>query len=114
MKQGEIWLINLDPAICAEIRKTRPAVIVNDNSLGKLPLKVIVPVTDWKEKYSFAPWMVRIHPDKQNNLIKISSADCFQMRSISENRFIRKLGHIEKEKLLELQEALAKVLSIPF
>jgi len=48
MKQGEIWLINLNPSIGAEIKKTRPALIVNDNSLGKLPLKVIVPITDWK------------------------------------------------------------------
>ena len=44
MKQGEIWLINLDPAIGAEIKKTRPAIILNDNSLGKLPLKIIVPL----------------------------------------------------------------------
>jgi mRNA interferase MazF len=40
MKQGEIWLINLDPTVGAEIRKTRPAVVVSDNSLGKLPLKI--------------------------------------------------------------------------
>ncbi len=46
MKQGEIWQINLDPTIGAEIQKVRPAVIVNDNSLGKLPLKIIVPITD--------------------------------------------------------------------
>ena len=45
MKQGDIWLINLDPTIGAEIKKTRPVVIVNDNSLGKLPLKVIIPLT---------------------------------------------------------------------
>lgn len=51
MKQGEIWLINLDPTIGAEIKKTRPAIIVNDNSLGKLPLKIIVPLTDWKGRY---------------------------------------------------------------
>ena len=51
MKQGEVWLINLNPTIGAEIKKTRPAVIVNDDALGKLPLKVIVPVTDWKDKY---------------------------------------------------------------
>jgi len=49
MKQSEIWLINLDPTIGAEIKKTRPAIIVNDNSLGKLPLKIIVPLTDWKK-----------------------------------------------------------------
>ena len=46
MKQGEIWLINLDSTVGAEIKKTRPAIIVNDNALGILPLKIIVPVTD--------------------------------------------------------------------
>lgn len=58
MKQGEIWLINLDPTVGSEIRKTRPAVVVNDDTLGKLPLKVIVPLTDWKEHYEMVPWMV--------------------------------------------------------
>lgn len=55
MKRGEVWLLNLDPTVGAEIRKTRPVVIVNDNALGKLPLKIIVPLTDWKEKYQIAP-----------------------------------------------------------
>ncbi|NCB47644.1 type II toxin-antitoxin system PemK/MazF family toxin [bacterium] len=61
MKQGEIWYINLDPTIGAEIQKVRPAVIFNDNALGKLPLKIIVPITDWKQRYEIAPWMVN-HP----------------------------------------------------
>ena len=47
MKQTEIWLINLDPTIGSEIIKTRPAIIVNDDNLGILPLKIIVPITDW-------------------------------------------------------------------
>lgn len=55
MKQGEIWLINLDPTIGAEIKKVRPAIIVNNNAIGKLPLKVVVPITDWKERYELAP-----------------------------------------------------------
>jgi mRNA interferase MazF len=46
MLRGEIWLINLDPTVRSEIRKTRPAVIVNDDSVGALPLKVVVPITD--------------------------------------------------------------------
>ena len=37
MKQGEVWLINLDPTVGSEIKKTRPAVIVSDDALGKLP-----------------------------------------------------------------------------
>lgn len=46
MNQGDIWLINLAPTTGAEIKKTRPAVIVNDDTLGRLPLKIIVPITD--------------------------------------------------------------------
>ena len=46
MHKGEIWLINLNPTIGPEIRKTRPAVIVNDNAVGVLPLRVIVPLTE--------------------------------------------------------------------
>lgn len=37
MRRGEVWLINLDPTIGAEIKKTRPAVIVNDDAVGILP-----------------------------------------------------------------------------
>jgi len=46
MKQGEIWQINLDPTIGSEIKKTRPAIIVNDDGLGKLLLKIVVPLTE--------------------------------------------------------------------
>jgi len=84
MRQGEIWLINLDPTLGAEIKKTRPAIVVNDNAIGRLPLKVIVPLTDWKVRYTAAPWMVKLDPDKKNKLTKASSADCFQVRSLSE------------------------------
>ena len=88
MKQNEVWLINLDSTIGAEIKKTRPAIIVNDDSLGKLPLKIIVSVTDWKDRYEIAPWMIKIEPNGENGLKKDSSADCFQVRSVSQDRFI--------------------------
>jgi mRNA interferase MazF len=112
MKQGEIWLINLDPSIGAEIRKTRPAVIVNDDSLGRLPLRIIVPITEWKEHFSIAPWMVHLPIDSLNKLSKPSSIDCFQVRSLSVDRCIKKLGKVSPQQLEQIKEALAKVLSI--
>ncbi len=112
MKQGEIWLVSLDPTVGSEIKKTRPAIIVNDNTLGKLPLKIIVPLTDWKERYSIAPWMIKIVPDKQNKLIKESSADCFQIRSVAEERCVRKLGQADIETMNRIRKALATVLNI--
>jgi len=112
MRRGEIWLINLDPTIGAEIRKTRPAVIVNDDAVGILPLKVVVPITDWKERYAVAPWMIKLDPDRQNGLSKPSAADAFQVRSLSQERFIRQLGQLPPEKLRAISQALAVVLSI--
>ena len=112
MKQGEIWLINLDPSVGSEMRKTRPAVIVNDDNLGKLPLKVVVPITDWKDRYQMAAWMVQILPDARNGLSKASSMDCFQVRSVSEKRFVKKLGEINSIQRDQIKEALAKVLTI--
>lgn len=111
MKQGEIWLINLDPTIGAEIKKTRPAIIVNDNELGKLPLKIIVPLTDWKDKYKIALWMVCVLPDSTNKLAKKSAADCFQVRSVSKDRFVKKIGNVSKEIEYDLKDGLSKVLS---
>jgi len=112
MKQGEIWLINLDPTIGAEIKKTRPAIIVSDNALGKLPLKVIVPVTNWKERYEIAPWMVKIEPNSKNGLSKDSSADCLQVRSVSEQRFVKRIGVVSETIIEEIKIGLSKVLSI--
>lgn len=112
MKQNEIWLINLDPTIGAEINKTRPAIIVNDNLLGKLPLKIVVPITDWKDRYEIAPWMVKIEPNEMNGLSKNSSADCFQVRSISKERFVKYIGFISENQIFEIRKGLSSILSI--
>lgn len=112
MRRGEVWLINLDPAIGAEIKKTRPAVIVNDNAIGILPLKVIVPITDWKDHYSVAPWLVRLEADPMNGLSKPSAADAFQVRSVAQERFVRQIGQLSDISMLEIGKALAIVLNI--
>jgi len=107
-----VWMINLDPTIGSEIKKTRPAVIVNDNSLGKLPIKISVSITDWKEKYKVAPWMVKLKPNSINGLTKESSADCFQVRSVSQDRFVRRLGALSESLMDDIRVGLSKVLSI--
>ncbi|MCC5933895.1 MAG: type II toxin-antitoxin system PemK/MazF family toxin [Balneolales bacterium] len=112
MKQGEIWLINVDPTVGAEIKKTRPAIIVNNNALGKLPLKIIVPITDWKDRYETAIWMTKLKPDKENGLTKVSAADSFQVRSVSQERILKQIGTVSETIMNEIRIGLAKVLSI--
>ena len=110
--RGEVWLVNLDPTIGSEIRKTRPAVIANDDNIGVLPLKVVVPLTEWKEQYSVAPWMVRITPSADNGLDKTSAADAFQVRSLDQKRLVRCLGRFTGPQMDGIAQALAAVLAI--
>ena len=110
MRQGEIWEINLSPTIGAEIEKIRPAVIINDDAIGVLPLRVIVPITSWKESFSGAIWMVKAEPDSDNKLRKVSAIDCFQIRSISTRRFIKKIGLVSSTILDEIKAAVKAVI----
>jgi mRNA interferase MazF len=112
MNQGEIWLVDLEPTIGAEINKTRPALIMSNNKLGKLPLKIIVPITGWKEHYSIAPWMIKIEPNQINGLVKISSMDCFQIRSVSQERLVEKIGEISLDEVINVQEGILRILGI--
>ena len=112
MKQEEIWLVNLDPTIGAEIRKTRPCVILNDDAIGILPLKIIAPITDFKPKYKIVPWMVRLRKSPTNGLDKDSVIDVFQVRSLSNQRLIKKLGKIEKSELKSAHDAMRVVIGI--
>jgi mRNA interferase MazF len=112
MNRGEIWLVSLDPTVGAEIKKTRPAVIVNDDNIGILPLKVIVPITEWDARYASLPWFVRLDPDSANGLQKSSAVDAFQVRSVSNARLVRRLGSISPQHLELIEQALAIVLRL--
>ena len=72
------------------------------DEIGILSLRVIVPLTDWKEPYASAVWMVRILPRRGNGLDKPSAADAFQVRSISTQRFMQKIGVLEVETLKKI------------
>jgi mRNA interferase MazF len=113
MLRGDIWLVNLDPTIDSEIRKTRPCAIVNDDAIGVLPLKIIVPITDWKEAFKIRPWMVKIEPNSENGLLKLSAADTFQIRSVAESRLVKQIGCIRDEDLVSIEKALMIVLRLP-
>ena len=110
MKQGEIWEINLSPTVGAEIKKKRPAVIINDDAIGILPLKVIVPITEWKDRFQDTAWLVKIDPNSRNQLMKVSAADTFQIRSVSNKRFLKKIGTVSSTLLDEIKTAVKAVI----
>ncbi|MFO8036081.1 MAG: type II toxin-antitoxin system PemK/MazF family toxin [Anaerolineales bacterium] len=106
MKRGEVWLVNLDPTVGEEIKKSRPCVIVSRDALAKLPLKIVVPLTKWKPPFEQAPWHVYVEASKENGLSKTSSADTFQVRAISEERLVERLGELSSQVMESINEGL--------
>ena len=109
MSQGEVWLVNLDPTIGDEIRKMRPAVVVNRDALGNLALRVVTPVTAWQDRFRDCDWLIRLEPDATNGLDKPSAADAFQVRSVSTRRFVRRVGRLSDEDLKRVLDGLDAV-----
>ena len=110
--KGEIWLVNLDPTLGDEIRKVRPVIVTSRDALGILALRVIVPLTGWQNRFQDFPWMVRIDPDSLNHLDKPSTADTFQVRSVSTRRFVRTLGRLSDADLERVRGGLKAVFEL--
>lgn len=110
LRRGEIWLINFDPTIGAEIKKTRPGLILSSDALGVLPLRIVAPITGWREEFKGNIWHVFITPNSENGLQKESAADCLQIKSLDKKRFIKKLGKATKAQIDESLLALLNIL----
>ena len=106
-KRGEIWLVNFDPAIGAEIRKLRPAVVVTGEGIGRLPLQIVVPVTDWKPHYGNVSWFIHLPASAASGLNKDSGVDAFQVKSLSEEHFSMRLGQVTGQQIEDIAAAIA-------
>jgi mRNA interferase MazF len=112
-QRGEIWMVQFGPSVGAEIRKVRPAVVVSVNTVGRLPLRIVVPVTDWQSAFAQLPWFVSLPMSPTNALTKDSGADTFQVKSVSENRFIRCVGVVTRNELDAIASAVALCVGAP-
>jgi mRNA interferase MazF len=97
MKQGEIWLANLNPSKGSEQGGFRPIVILSGNLLNRhLPIVIAAPLTTKIKKYKGNPLL---KPSKTNGLKKESELLVFHIRSISKDRLVEKLGSIHSTEL---------------
>lgn len=106
-RRSEVWEIEFKPAVGAEIQKTRPAVVMNVPEVGRLPLCIVVPITEWKPALAHFSWFVHLPPTPENGLTKESGADAFQVKSVSKHRLVRRLGDITAAQTDEIAAAIA-------
>jgi mRNA interferase MazF len=88
-------------------------VIINAAGIGRLPLRMVVPLTEWDDRYARYVWMVRVDPDTENGLSKSSTADTFQIRPVSLDRFLERLGVLPEALTDQIAEAVAICVDAP-
>lgn len=108
-QRGEIWLVDFNPTVGSEIQKILPAVVLSSDGLGKLPLRLVAPMTTWKDAFADNLWHVRVEPDSNNGLTKISAVDALQVRGADVKRFIERKGRMSASHVEEVVAALAAI-----
>jgi len=104
MKQGEVFLVNLDPTIGAEIKKTRPCVIVSNNMINQYrQVVVVVPLTSNIQHLSPSHLFM---PKGIANLDQDSKAVTEHIKSVDKKRLIHKIGELPDSYLDSLLLAL--------
>lgn len=102
-KRGDVFLVNLDPTIGAEIKKTRPAVIIQNDILNQYsPLTIICPLTS-----TLASGETRVLVKApEGGLEHDSTILTQQIRSIDKRRLVKKLGHLTRQTVKNVDVAL--------
>jgi mRNA interferase MazF len=103
-KRGEIWIVNLDPTIGSEIRKTRPAIILSNNINNEYANTVtVIPVTSATKKiYPFETFI----PAGEVGLKKDSKAKANQIRTVDKLRLVQSIGSLSDDKVTEIVRAV--------
>lgn len=110
MKQGEIWYVDLNPTKVSEQAGFRPTVIISGNLMNTyLPVVICCPLTSKIKNYK---GNLILEPNKTNNLELPSEILTFHIRSISKERFVRKLGQLTKDELGIIMEGLNDILTL--
>ena len=61
-KRGEVWWVKPGKTAGAELQKKRPYVVIIADAMGNVPIKIVVPLKTWQDRFADWPWVVRKHP----------------------------------------------------
>lgn len=104
-KRGEVYLVNFDPTTGAEIKKTRPALILQNNISNQYSRIIIVAAITSQFRETLYPTEVLVQaPEGGLNINSVVLLN--QIRSIDKQRLIKRLGNLELETLQKVDEAI--------
>lgn len=113
MKQGDIYLINLNPAMHTETGKMRPGLIISVNAMNlNSPRLIIAPITSSIGKIYPFESLLSGGPGSAYGLDKDSKVMLDQLRSVDKKRLIRKLGMVDHDLLVKVCSIAQKLISV--
>ena len=103
IQQYEIFLINLDPTIGHEIKKSRPWIVLSPNEMNQfIGTIIIAPMTTKSKSY---PSRVELSFQGKKGYIVLD-----QIRTVDKSRFIKKLGSPEKKTIIKIKKVIQEML----
>ena len=109
---GSIWLVNFDPSIGTEIRKTRPAMIISGTLFNQRRKVTVLPITSSSPDRRLLPIVVEITPDQTNGLNTDSFIICIDPMTFDKQRLVKQLGILNGEKIHQVQSILRSYLEL--
>ena len=106
MKRGDVWWVNFDPAIGGEIKKTRPAIIISNDSANKYLNRVqVIPLSSQTKKLypCECPIDVKGTPSK-------AMAD--QIMTVSKKRITDKITAVTDQEMIDIERIIQVQLGI--
>lgn len=98
-QQYEVFIVNLDPTIGSEIKKTRPCVIISPDEMNKyLDTVVIAPITSQSKNY---PTRIKINLEGNNNWIVLD-----QIRTIDKSRLTKRIALLDKKEITAIKNVI--------
>ncbi len=99
INQYQIILVNVDPAIGNDIKKTRPCIVISPDEMNKyLNTVVIAPMTTRSKNY---PTRIEIKHDRKPGWVVID-----QIRTIDKKRIIKSIGRLSKPEIKEVKSII--------
>lgn len=104
-KRGDIYLVNFDPTVGAEIRKTRPALVIQNDMGNKYsPITIVAAITSRFEEPPY-PTDVIVEPEESGLSLR-SAVVLNQIRSIDRQRLVKRLGHAGSKTMDRVDQAI--------
>ena len=106
VRRGDVFLVSFDPTIGHEIKKTRPALVLqNDVGNEHSPLTIVAAITSSISRFRY-PVEVVVEPDKANGLELRSAIRLDQIRTVDKRRLIKRLGSADARTMREVDQAI--------